>query len=59
MNHDEHVYWHHKHNARKAFAAANRLANETNTRNLKRQPAAVRALYALAREHATAAAAMA
>jgi len=61
MNNDEHVFWYHKHNARKAFAAANRLANETHTRNVKRkhQPPAVVALYAVATAHATAAADMA
>jgi len=61
MNNDEHVYWHPKHNARKFFSAANRLANETNTRNVKRehQPAAVVALYAIATAYATAASDMA
>tara|TARA_R110000824_G_scaffold249220_2_gene438164 strand:- start:13216 stop:13401 length:186 start_codon:yes stop_codon:yes gene_type:complete len=61
MNHDEHVYWYHKHTARKAFEAANRLANETHTRNVKRkhQPTAVVALYAVATTHATTAADMA
>lgn len=58
---DEHVYWYHKTAAKNAYSAANRLANKTNSINLKRkyQPAAVVALYALATAHATAAAGLA
>lgn len=55
---DEHVYWYHKNAGKKAYAAANRLANKTHCIALKRkyQPAAVVALYELATAHANAAA---
>jgi hypothetical protein len=57
---DAHVYWYHKHSAREAQKAANRLAVDTCTYNVKRrhQPAEVVALYALATEHMNAAGAL-
>ena len=58
MNHNEHIYWHHRHLSRKVFAAANRLATDLGCINFKRkyQPEQVVALYDLARAHASAAA---
>ena len=58
---DAHIYWHHKTAARVAWSAARRLSNRHGRFNARRcyQSPEVRALYAAATAHMTAAAALA